>query len=57
MLRFQFNRKDQDPVVIEGRRVDIAEGRITVVDAQGQPLITFDQIDLSSWYRVTEGRR
>ena len=57
MLRFQFNRKDQDPVVIEGRRVDIAEGRITVVDAQGQPLITFDQIELSSWYRVTEGRR
>jgi hypothetical protein len=52
--RFQFNRKDQVPVVIEGQRVDVADGRITVVGAQDQPLITFDETELSSWYRVVE---
>jgi hypothetical protein len=43
MLRFQLNRKNHQSVVVEGRRVDLAGGRITVVDAQGQPLVTFDQ--------------
>jgi hypothetical protein len=54
MLRFQFNRKNHQSVVVEGRRVDLAGGRITVVDAQGQPLVTFDQAELSSWWRVSE---
>ena len=53
--RFQFNQKNQEPVVIEGRRVNIADGCITVVDAQGKALVTFEETELSSWYRVSEG--
>ena len=56
MLRFQFNRKNQPSVVVEGKRVDLSGERITVVDAQGQPIATFDQAELSSWYRLTEER-
>ena len=55
MHRFQFNRKHQPSVVVEGTRVELAGGRITVVDALGQPRVTFDDIDLSSWWRVSEG--
>jgi hypothetical protein len=54
MLRFQFNRKNNQSVVVEGKRVDLAGGRITVVDAQGQPRMTFDEAELSSWWRVSE---
>ncbi|MCE3222864.1 MAG: hypothetical protein K0S58_1044 [Nitrospira sp.] len=52
--QFQFNRKNHAPVVVEGRRVDLADGCITVVDTQGQPLVTFDQTELSSLWRVIE---
>jgi uncharacterized protein YxjI len=52
--QFQFNRKNHQSIVVEGRRVDLADGYITIVDAQGQPLVTFDQTELSSWWRVTE---
>lgn len=52
--RFQFNRKNHEPVVIEGQRVDVADGCITVVGAQEQPLITFDETELSSWYRLVD---
>ena len=55
MHRFQFNRKHQPSVVVEGTRVELAGGRITVVDALGQPRVTFDDIELSSWWRVSEG--
>jgi hypothetical protein len=34
MLRFQFNLRNDQSVVVEGKRVDLAGGRITVVDAQ-----------------------
>jgi hypothetical protein len=52
MLRFQFNWKHQQSVVVEGERVDLAGGRITVVDARGQARVTFDEGELSSWWRV-----
>jgi len=52
--RFQFNRKNHEAVVVEGMRVDVAEGIITVVDKQGQPSVSFAESELSSWYRVTE---
>jgi hypothetical protein len=54
MLRFQFNWKHQQSVVVEGERVDLAGGRITVVDAHGQARATFDEGELSSWWRVRE---
>jgi hypothetical protein len=54
MHRFQFNRKHDQSVVAEGKRVDLAGGRITVVDAQGQPGKTFEEAELSSWWRVNE---
>ncbi len=54
MCRFQFNRKNHDSVVVEGSRVDIVDGYITVVDAQDRPLATFDPAELSSWYRVMD---
>lgn len=52
MLRFQFNWKHQPSVVVEGERVDLAGGRITVVDARGQARASFDEGELSSWWRV-----
>ena len=52
--RFQFNRKNGESVVVEGMRVDVAGGHITVVDEQGQPSVSFAESELSSWYRVTE---
>ena len=51
---FQFNRKNHEPLVVEGQRGDLADGRITVVDAHGQPGMTFDEGELSSWWRVRE---
>ncbi|MCC2642025.1 MAG: hypothetical protein K0S45_2438 [Nitrospira sp.] len=54
MLRFQFNRKNQQTVVVEGTRVDLADGIITVVDAHGQAHVTFDEAELWSWWRVSE---
>jgi hypothetical protein len=54
MLRFQFNWKHQQSVVVEGERVDWAGGRITVVDAHGQARAVFDEGELSSWWRVGE---
>jgi hypothetical protein len=50
--RFQFNKKDHEPVVVDGMRVDIARGVITVVDADGQPKASFLEAELSSWFRV-----
>ena len=50
MLRFQFNRKNHQSVVVEERRVDLAGGLITVVDAHGQPRLTFDEGEMSSWW-------
>ena len=54
MLRFQFNRKHHQPVVVEGKRVELSDGLITVVDAQGLPRMTFDEAELSSWWKVSE---
>ena len=54
MCRFQFNKKNHQRVVVEGKRVEWADGRITVVDAHGQPRMTFDETELSSWWRVSE---
>ena len=50
--RFQFNQKNRQTVVVEGMRVNIAQGVITVVDAQGQPKAFFLEAELSSWYRL-----
>ena len=50
--RFQFNQKDHEPIVVEGMRVDMALGIITVVDEQGQPTASFTEVELSSWYRI-----
>jgi hypothetical protein len=50
--RFQFNQKNRNPVVVEGMRVDMVRGVITVVDEQGQPKVSFTEDELSSWYRV-----
>jgi hypothetical protein len=52
--QFQFNRKKLGSIIVEGRRVDLAGGLITVVDTHGQPSLTFDETELSSWWRVTE---
>jgi hypothetical protein len=41
-------------VVVEGKRVELAGGRITVVDAQGQPRMTVEEAELSSWWRMSE---
>ena len=54
MLRFQFNRKHHQPVVLEGKRVELSGGLITVVDAQGLPRMTFDEAELSSWWKISE---
>jgi hypothetical protein len=54
MIRFQFNVKNHRSVVVEGKRVDLCGGRITVVDAHDQAQVTFDEQELSSWWRVTE---
>lgn len=52
--RFQFNRRNGESVEVEGLRVDLGEDLITVVDAQGHPLVSFAETELTSWYRVTE---
>ena len=52
--RFQFNRKNHEVIVVEGRRVDVAGGIITVVDEQGEPKVSFAEAELSSWYAVAE---
>ena len=54
MCRFQFNRKHHQPVVVEGKRVELSGGLITVVEAQGQPRMTFDEAELSSWWKISE---
>jgi hypothetical protein len=51
---FQFNRRNGESVEIEGHRVDLGGDCITVVDAHGQPLMSFTETELRSWYRVTE---
>ena len=50
--RFRFNRKHQEPIEVEGERVEIKGGLITVVDAQGHSLMSFADTELSSWYRL-----
>ena len=50
--RFRFNRKNQEPIEVEGERVEMRGGLITVVDVQGRPLMSFAETELSSWYRV-----
>jgi hypothetical protein len=52
--RFQFNSKNGESVEVEGMRVDMAYGFITVVDREGQPIVSFHEAELSTWYRVTE---
>ena len=52
--RFQFNQKNGETVEVEGKRVDLGNDVITVVDAQEQPLVSFTDGELSSWYRVSE---
>ena len=52
--RFQFNRKNREVIVVEGRRVDVAGGIITVVDEQGEPKVSFAEAELSSWYRIVD---
>jgi uncharacterized protein YxjI len=52
--RFQFNRRDGESVEVEGIRVDLGGDCITVVDAHGQPLVSFAETELTSWYRVTD---
>ena len=52
--RFQFNRRNHPSVVVEGIRVDMAGGRVTVVDTQGQPVVEFDEAELSSWWCVSD---
>lgn len=52
--RFQFNQKNRKPVVVEGKRVDVAGGLITVVDEQGKPRAYFAEAAVSSWYTVTQ---
>jgi hypothetical protein len=54
MHRFQFNRKNGETVEVEGVRVDIKDGHITVVDAHGQPLASFAESELSTWFRNIE---
>lgn len=54
MLPFQFNRITGQSQVVEGKRVDLGGGLITIVDANGQPRITFEQAERSSWWRITE---
>ena len=51
--RFQFNRKNGETVEVEGKRVEMGNDLITVVDAQEQPLMSFTDAELSSWYRVS----
>ena len=41
-------------MVVEGIRVDLAGGRVTVVDTQGQPVVVFDEAELSSWWCVSD---
>ena len=48
--QFHFNRKNHERVQVEGMRVDIAGGQITVVDEHGQPRASFSEAELSSWY-------
>ena len=60
--RFQFNLKkrrkpDAEVIVVEGRRVDVAGGIITVVDEQGAPKVSLAEAELSSWYAVAEPSR
>jgi hypothetical protein len=50
--RFQFTRKNGESVEVEGMRVDLGGDLVTVVDTDGQPLVSFADTDLSSWYRV-----
>ena len=54
MRRFQFNRRNHPSVMVEGIRVDLAGGRVTVVDTQGQPVVVFDEAELSSWWCVSD---
>ena len=55
--RFQFNLKNDEVIVVEGRRVDVAGGIITVVDEQGAPKVSLAEAELSSWYAVAEPSR
>ena len=52
--RFRFNRKNQEAIEVEGERVEIGGGLITVVNAQGHPLMSVADAGLSFWYRVFE---
>jgi hypothetical protein len=49
--RFQFNRKKGESLQVEGVRVDIRGDLIIVVGVEGQPLASFAESGLSSWYR------
>ena len=51
LYQFHFNRKNHERVLVEGMRVDIAGGLITVVDEDGQPRASFSEAELSSWYQ------
>ena len=52
--RFQFNRRNGESVEVEGIRVEMGGDLITVVGAHGKPLVSFEETELKSWYRVTE---
>ena len=54
--RFQFNRKNGESVEVQGMRVDMGGDLVTVVDTDGQPLMSFADADLSSWFRVPDAQ-
>jgi hypothetical protein len=54
--RFQFNRKNGESVEVQGMRVDKGGDLVTVVDTDGQPLMSFADADLSSWFRVPDAQ-
>ena len=53
--RFRFNPKNTESIVVEGARVDVREGLITVVNEHGYSLATFVESDLTAWYQMSEG--
>jgi hypothetical protein len=53
--RFRFNRKDTEPIVVEGERVDIIGSTLTVVDEYGHSLASFVESDVVTWWQLQEG--
>jgi hypothetical protein len=49
---FRTHNEEVVEVVIDGERVDVLDGKLTVVDERGHTIASFAESDINSWHKL-----